>query len=50
MVRDIATDPLWADFRDLALAHGLRACWSTPVRSSEGQGAGDLRDLLSRAA
>ena len=23
MVRDIATDPLWADFRDLALAHGL---------------------------
>jgi len=37
MVRDIATDPLWADFRDLALAHGLRACWSTPVRSSEGK-------------
>src|SRR5882762_4304344 len=26
IVSDIATDPLWADFRDLALAHGLRAC------------------------
>jgi GAF domain-containing protein len=30
-VTDIATDPLWADFRDLALPHGLRACWSTPI-------------------
>jgi GAF domain-containing protein len=30
-VTDIATDPLWADFKDLALAHGLRACWSTPI-------------------
>src|SRR6266480_1006263 len=34
---DIATDPLWADFRDLALAHSLRACWSTPIFSSEGK-------------
>jgi GAF domain-containing protein len=30
-VTDIATDPLWADWRDLALEHGLRACWSTPI-------------------
>jgi signal transduction histidine kinase len=37
MVADIATDPLWADFRDLALGHGLRACWSTPILSSEGR-------------
>jgi C4-dicarboxylate-specific signal transduction histidine kinase len=36
-VSDIATDPLWADFRDLALGHGLRACWSTPILSSEGR-------------
>lgn len=35
IVSDIATDPLWADFRDLALAHSLRACWSTPIFSSE---------------
>jgi signal transduction histidine kinase len=34
IVSDIATDPLWADFRGLALAHGLRACWSTPILSS----------------
>jgi two-component sensor histidine kinase len=33
-VSNIATDPLWADFKDLALTHGLKACWSTPIRSS----------------
>ena len=37
IVSDIATDPLWANYRDLALAHGLRACWSTPILSSEGK-------------
>ncbi|WP_420140806.1 response regulator [Sphingomonas sp.] len=35
-VADIADDPLWVDFRDLALRHGLRACWSTPILSSQG--------------
>jgi PAS domain S-box-containing protein len=37
IVSDIATDPLWADFRDLALTHSLRACWSTPIFSSGGK-------------
>lgn len=36
IVEDIATDPLWANYRDLALPHSLRACWSTPVFSSQG--------------
>jgi len=36
-VTDIATDPLWEAYRDLALPHGLRACWSTPVRQSGGE-------------
>ncbi|OUC14264.1 MAG: hypothetical protein B0A82_13375 [Alkalinema sp. CACIAM 70d] len=36
-VNDIATDPLWADFRDFALGHGIRACWSSPFLSAEGQ-------------
>jgi signal transduction histidine kinase len=31
IVEDIETDPLWADHRDLARRHGLRACWSTPI-------------------
>jgi formate hydrogenlyase transcriptional activator len=33
IVSDIATDPLWADYRDLALCHGLRAAWSQPLLS-----------------
>jgi NO-binding membrane sensor protein with MHYT domain/signal transduction histidine kinase len=37
IVSDIATDPLWVDYRDLALAHGLRSCWSTPILSSVGK-------------
>src|SRR4029077_17828162 len=36
IVSGIGTDPLWADYRELALPHGLRACWSTPVFSSDG--------------
>lgn len=39
-VTDIATDPLWAPYRDLALAHGLRACWSSPIRSRSGRVTG----------
>jgi PAS domain S-box-containing protein len=31
---DIATDPLWIEYRELALAHGLRSCWSVPLISS----------------
>ncbi|MBZ5682440.1 MAG: GAF domain-containing protein [Acidobacteriia bacterium] len=36
IVSDIATDPLWADYRDIALPHGLRACWSMPIASQGG--------------
>ena len=36
-VSDIATDPLWVNFCDLALSHGLRACWSTPISATGGQ-------------
>jgi signal transduction histidine kinase len=35
VVTDIANDPRWAPARDLALAHGLRACWSTPIFSAQ---------------
>ena len=37
IVADIASDPLWADYRELALSHGLRACWSTPIHGSQGK-------------
>lgn len=35
-VNDIANDPLWTGFNELALKHNLRACWSTPILSSRG--------------
>lgn len=31
---DIATDPFWAGYQDLARAHGLAACWSLPLRAN----------------
>jgi len=35
-VADIATDPLWANYRQIALPHGLRSCWSTPICANDG--------------
>lgn len=31
VTEDIALDPRWDRFRDLALLHGLRSCWSSPI-------------------
>ncbi len=42
IVTDIASDRLWADFRDLALSHHLAACWSTPVPDREGKIVGSF--------
>ncbi|HEY9653776.1 MAG TPA: PAS domain S-box protein [Coleofasciculaceae cyanobacterium] len=36
IVEDIASDPLWTDYKDLALSYGLRACWSTPILATDG--------------
>ncbi len=33
IVEDISTHPYWVKYRTLALAHGLRACWSSPIFS-----------------
>ena len=42
IVTDILTDPLWEDYRDLAAAAGLRACWSTPIMSGRGKVMGSF--------
>lgn len=34
---DIRTDLRWASLRDAALSYGLRACWSTPILTTDGQ-------------
>jgi PAS domain S-box-containing protein len=36
IVEDIATHDYWANYKDFALPHGLRACWSTPILSADG--------------
>lgn len=40
VVTDIATDERWVGSSELPLAHGLRACWSTPLLSPEGEVVG----------
>lgn len=37
LVTDIASDPLWADYRQLALPHRLAACWSSPIKARDGR-------------
>lgn len=37
LVTNIATDPLWQPYRNLALPIGLAACWSSPIRGSDGK-------------
>jgi PAS domain S-box-containing protein len=34
VVEDIEREPFWEEYRDLARAHGLRACWSVPVHAA----------------
>ncbi|MBV8604625.1 MAG: EAL domain-containing protein [Pelomonas sp.] len=36
-VSDIAHDPLWDDYRGLAMSFGLAACWSSPVFDGSGR-------------
>lgn len=35
VVDNIATHPLWAQYRDLALPYGFRACWSAPIHGPD---------------
>src|SRR5213082_3708043 len=42
IVTDVLIDPLWADYRELAKSCGLRACWSTPIISSQGEVLGSF--------
>lgn len=37
IVSDTFTDPLWANYREIAQQYGLRACWSTPILSHQGE-------------
>ncbi|MFB6438053.1 SpoIIE family protein phosphatase [Streptomyces sp. NPDC056411] len=34
---DIATDPQWDDYREVAAQAGVAACWSTPIMGTDGR-------------
>jgi PAS domain S-box-containing protein len=42
IVSDIATDPLWTNYKELALKHDLRACWANPIISHSGEVLGSF--------
>jgi two-component system, sensor histidine kinase and response regulator len=51
VVEDIATDPRFAAARNFVLSHGLRSCWSQPIRDSKGTVLGTFatyRRVVSR--
>jgi diguanylate cyclase (GGDEF)-like protein len=39
-VTSIKTDPRWREFKHAALALGLKACWSSPIKSHDGRVVG----------
>jgi diguanylate cyclase (GGDEF)-like protein/PAS domain S-box-containing protein len=45
---DIAADPLWEDYRDIALSLGLRACWSVPILAATGEAVGSFAAYYGR--
>ncbi|WP_198955119.1 ATP-binding protein [Kineosporia sp. R_H_3] len=36
VAEDVLTDPRWQRYREAARPHGLRSCWSTPIRARSG--------------
>lgn len=34
---DISAEPAWSELRDIALKHGIRACWAQPIPSPDGR-------------
>lgn len=64
LVENIDTDPKWEKIKHFALPHGMRCCWSEPIKSSSGKVLGafgmyydypalpneqELNDLISAA-
>jgi len=48
-VTDIANDPLWADYKKLALPLGQRACWSSPIKAGDGRVLGAFAFYFPRS-
>jgi diguanylate cyclase (GGDEF)-like protein/PAS domain S-box-containing protein len=42
IVENIATDVKWKNIKQFALPHGMRCCWSEPIKNSQGKVLGAL--------
>src|SRR5260370_23995300 len=45
---DIATDPRWNEYKDLALTNQLASCWSVPILAGNGKVLGTLAAYQSK--
>ncbi|WP_207083282.1 GAF domain-containing sensor histidine kinase [Nocardioides sp. S5] len=45
---DVLTDVRWVRYRDIAVAAGLRSCWSTPIDGGDGRPVGTFAVYHSR--
>lgn len=50
LVADAMVDEQWADYRELARRHNVKACWSTPILSRRPQPADGARLVLGTFA
>ncbi len=48
IVENIATDPLWAPFKEMVLPYNLKACWSEPIISDKGKVVGTFALYFSK--
>jgi len=37
LVENIETDPKWKNLKQVALPHGMRCCWSEPIKNASGE-------------
>ena len=50
IVPDVATEPVWFAYRELALKHSIRAAWSQPIVTNDNVVLGTFAVYLPRAA
>ncbi len=48
IVADVSADPFWEYRRDAVMRAGFRACWSNPIRASDGRIIGTLAVYLAQ--
>ncbi len=50
LVENIETDPKWEKIKHIALPHGMRCCWSEPIKNSSGKVLGSFAMYFNHTA